>query len=62
MESYCSDTSFLHMDIGTLVQDCLGRLKGRDNLVDVSIDERIILKWILKKNILGCGVDLCSSE
>jgi hypothetical protein len=30
-------------------------LKERDNLKDLFIDGRIILKWILGKQGLGCG-------
>jgi hypothetical protein len=31
-------------------------VKGRFHSEDVVIEERIILKWILKKTIMGCGL------
>jgi hypothetical protein len=30
-------------------KSCLQSLKGRDHSEDLSVDERIILKWILRK-------------
>jgi hypothetical protein len=35
----------------------LDRLKGRDYSEDRGVDARIILKWILGKYDLGCGLD-----
>jgi hypothetical protein len=32
-------------------------LKERDNSKDIGLDGRIILKWILGKWDLGCGLD-----
>ena len=32
-------------------------LRDRDHLGSIGIDERIILKWILKKWAGGCGLD-----
>jgi hypothetical protein len=32
--------------------------KGRDHLVDLGVDTRIILKWILERNMVrGCRLD-----
>jgi hypothetical protein len=31
---------------------------GRDHLGNVTVDVRIILKWILEKHDVGCGLDL----
>jgi hypothetical protein len=38
-----------------------GNLKGRENLEDLGMDERIVLKWILEKLLEGCGLDLSGS-
>jgi hypothetical protein len=34
-----------------------GNLKGRNNFEQLDLRERIILKWILKKTVWGCGLD-----
>jgi hypothetical protein len=35
----------------------LESLKGTDNLEDLSVDEKILLKPILKRKVGGCGLD-----
>jgi hypothetical protein len=37
-------------------------LKGRDYSKDVYIDDRIILKWILRNRLRICTFDLIASE
>jgi hypothetical protein len=32
-------------------------LKGRDHSEDLGLDWRIILEWILEKQVKGCGLD-----
>ena len=34
-----------------------GNLKERDHLKDLGLDGRIILKWVLKRMIVGNGLD-----
>jgi hypothetical protein len=36
-------------------------LKGRENLGDILIEGRIILKWILKIKFCRCGLDSVAS-
>jgi hypothetical protein len=40
----------------------LASLKGRDHSEHLSIDERIILKWVLKKIFAGYGLDSYDSS
>jgi hypothetical protein len=37
-------------------------LKGRDHVEDLGVDGKIILDWILGKNVGSCGLDLSGSE
>jgi hypothetical protein len=37
-----------------------GNLKGRDHLKDLGRDQRIILKWMLNREV-WCGLDSCGS-
>jgi hypothetical protein len=39
-----------------------GKLKERDHLVDLRVDRRVLLKWILRNVMGGCGLDYSGSE
>ena len=34
-----------------------GNLRERDHLENLGVDGRVILKWIIKKCVCGCGLD-----
>jgi hypothetical protein len=35
----------------------VGRPEGRNDMKDLGIGRRIILKWILRNGLVGCGLD-----
>jgi hypothetical protein len=48
-------------DRGGAYRDLVGNLKERGHLEDLSMDGRIILKWIFLKRWMGPGLGLGSS-
>jgi len=59
MSGACSTHGRGYKCIQTFSQ--MGNLKGRDYLEDLGTDLKIILRWILKKYGVRCGLDGCSS-
>jgi hypothetical protein len=35
----------------------LGNVQERDHVEEIGIDGRVVLKWVLKKYMGGCGLD-----